>query len=173
MNFKDKTIAEYINNVSERTSVPGGGSVLALVNELSCGLLLMVSRFTLNKKGYEEIHEKIIEIISVLEESKSELHDLIDEDAIAFSSLMEAFSSKNEDLISKASIEAAIVPQSLYFEAKKLIAIAEELIKIGNKNVISDAQIALDLSKSTLNGCLHHVEINLSAIKDEAIKKNL
>ena len=54
MIFNEKTILDYTNNVSERSSVPGGGSVLALVNELSASLLLMVARFTLNKKGYEE-----------------------------------------------------------------------------------------------------------------------
>lgn len=170
MNFKDKTIVEYVNALSEKSSVPGGGSVLALVNELSAGLLLMVARFTLNKKGYEEHNERMEEIIEVLEEIKGEVHDIIDDDAIVFSNLMKAFSSKNEEEISAASIEAAIVPQSLYYEAQKLICIANELILKGNKNVVSDAQIALSLSTSTLQGCLHHVEINIDQIKEEMIK---
>lgn len=171
MKFNEKTIIEYTNNVSEKSSVPGGGSVLALVNELSASLLLMVARFTLNKKGYEEQNERMLELIDILESSKRICHDLIDEDAESFSNLMKAYSSKDENEISVCSIKAASVPKSLYLEAKKLIYIAEELILKGNKNVVSDAQIALDLSKSSLKGCLHHIEININSILQEDVKE--
>lgn len=172
MKFNEKTILDYTNNVSERSSVPGGGSVLALVNELSASLLLMVARFTLNKKGYEEQSERMHEIIDILEESKNRCHELIDEDANSFSSLMKAYSNKDEQEISACSIEAANVPKALYIEAKKLIFLAEELISKGNKNVVSDAQIALNLSKSSLSGCLHHIKINIDSILDENIKNS-
>lgn len=172
MKFNEKTILEYANNVSEKSSVPGGGSVLALVNELSASLLLMVARFTLNKQGYEEYSDRMLEMIDVLENSKKRCHELIDEDAISFSELMSAYSSKDESLINASSIRAAEVPKDLYLEAKKLICLAEELISKGNKNVVSDAQIAYDLSFCSLKSCLHHIQINIDSITDENVKRN-
>lgn len=171
MKFNEKTILEYVNNVSEKSSVPGGGSVLALVNELSASLLLMVARFTLNKKGYEQYYDRALEIIEILEASKAKCHELIDADADAFSKLMKAYTSKNEDKISACSIDAFNVPKELYLESKKIMCLAEELIKNGNKNLVSDAEIAYELAKSSLKPGLKHMEINVDSIKDENIKK--
>ena len=62
MNFSELTIKEYSDILASRTSVPGGGSCLALVLELACSLGLMTANFTLNKKGYEDVEEKVKEL---------------------------------------------------------------------------------------------------------------
>ncbi len=170
MNYNEKTILEYVNNVSEKSSVPGGGSVLALVNELSASLLLMVARFTLNKKGYEEYNERALEVIDILEDIKEKCHKLIDEDASSFSNLMKAYSTKDNNKISECALEAFLVPKKLYLEAKSIMVLAQELIENGNKNLVSDAQIAYDLAKSSLEHCLKHMEINISSINSDEIK---
>lgn len=173
MDFKTLTIEEYANEVAKKSSVPGGGSVLALTDELAASLLLMVCNFTKEKKGYEDHFRRIEFLMEKVNMIKKRCHDLIDEDARAFKDLMDAFSSKDTMRISNASINAALIPHELLKCSQLLIDYAEEIILIGNKNLISDAEIALDLIKSTINGSLHHIEINLSGIKNESIKNKL
>ncbi len=173
MNLKGMTIEEYSSLVSEKISAPGGGSVLALVNELAADLLIMVCNFTIGKKNYEHYNERAKEILDELLELKQTCHSIIDDDASAFMDLMASFKTKDNEAISKASITAALVPQKLYECAKKIIIFADELILNGNKNVVSDAKIAKKLAQSSLQGCYHHVQINIENIMDQNIKNQL
>ncbi len=170
MELNSLSIKEYINAVSNKTSVPGGGSVLALTNELAAALLLMVCNFTISKKGYENVHDRIERLIKEISLIKDNCHELINEDAISFNNLMLAFKSKNEDNISIAAIDAALTPYKLLKISKSLLKFADEIKLIGNSNLISDAEIAYELIKSSIPGTLHHIQINLKSIKDEKIK---
>lgn len=166
MELKDLTITDYFNEVTKKTSTPGGGSVLALVNESAASLILMACNFTLDKKGYENVNGQILNFTKKTMLLKENSHSLIDEDAKAFSQLMNAFKSKNTELISNASFKAAKVPLDLLKISDQLILIAKDIIKIGNKNLSSDVQIAYDLLKASLKGTLHHININMSSIID-------
>ncbi len=173
MKLKDLSISEYTLKVSEKSSTPGGGSVLALTNELAASLLLMVCNFTINKKKYEQYQEEIKNYIVRINALKEDCHNLIDEDAIVFDELMKAYSIKDKELISKCSINAALIPLVLLTNTDHLIEYAKRLIEIGNKNVVSDAKIALDLLCGTIKGSLHHIKINLASILDDEVKNNL
>lgn len=173
MELKSLSIEEYISSVAKKSSVPGGGSVLALTNELAAALLLMVCNFTIDKKGYENSYTRITELIKLVTSIKEECHDLIDEDAIVFKELMNAFSSKDEEKISICSIKAAMTPYKLLKNSELLMQYAKEIMTIGNKNLVSDAEIAYDLAKSSISGSLHHIKINLSSIKDDDVKNML
>lgn len=164
MEFKNLKIEEYIKEVSKKSSVPGGGSVLALVNALAASLLLMVCNFTIDKKNYEQHQNRLIQLINNIAKIKDECHQLIDDDTKAFSELMTAFSSKDKEMISKCSYQAAYVPYRLLKNTDQLIEYAKEIILIGNKNLISDAEIAYQLLKSSIDGSKKHIEINLNGI---------
>ncbi len=173
MEYKNLSIKDYVEEVAKKASVPGGGSVLALVNELSSSLLLMVCNFTIDKKGYETQQRRIKELIRAISIIKDDCHNIIDDDANAFSALMKAFSNKDKQEIAKYSYDCAYVPFRLLKNALSLIDFSKEIIEIGNSNLKSDAQIAYDLAYSSLKGCKHHIIINLDSIDDKEKKDEL
>jgi methenyltetrahydrofolate cyclohydrolase len=173
MSFLDLKVSEYLTKVGSKTSTPGGGSVLGLVLSLACNLDLMVCNFTLNKKGYEEVTSEIEELMNKINQIDVVAKQLMDEDSICFSKLMDAYKSKDEEKISNASIDAAMVPYKLYKETKKLEEISSRLCLIGNKNVVSDAETAHDLCLSIYNGCKLNIKANIKSIKNQDILDKL
>ena len=173
MSFQKLTIEEYQYLLESKKSTPSGGSALALVLETAASLCLMVCNLTINKKGYEDVYSQIETYIQEIGQIKEESKKLMDEDSIAFNALMEAFKAKDNELIASRAIDSAMVPFRLYNETKKLQDIAEVLIKIGNKNVQSDAIIAFDLCKSIYPGSILNIKANIPFIQDSKVIEKL
>lgn len=167
MNFKDMTITSYLDELSARKSVPGGGSALALNLEVACALTLMCMNFSLDKQDLIDIETKVKSSIKKVNKIKARAHELIDLDGEAFANLMSAFKNHNVQMIEECSINAAEVPFELYKLAKKLKPLTSFIADKGNKNVKSDALIALDLIKVIKNGSALNIKANLSTIKNE------
>lgn len=170
MKLNQLTIEEYSTLLEEKKSIPGGGSALALVLELATDLSLMTCNFTVNKNGYEEVQIEIKSIIEKLKIIKDSAHQLIDEDGIAYQQVMNAYKSKDSLKISKASIYACEVPYKLFKLTKECEELCLRTSKIGNKNLLSDALISLDLCHSIYSGCLNNIKCNIDNILDENIK---
>ncbi|MDD4000978.1 MAG: cyclodeaminase/cyclohydrolase family protein, partial [Bacilli bacterium] len=59
----NKSCNEFIDELSSRAAVPGGGSSCALVGSLGSALSNMVCQLTLGKKKYESVEEDIKNIL--------------------------------------------------------------------------------------------------------------
>ena len=173
MSFQKLTIEEYQSLLESKKSTPSGGSALALTLETAASLCLMVCNLTVNKKGYEEVYSQIEKYIEEVKVIKEEAKKLMDEDSIAFDSLMDAFRNKDSEAIASRAIDSAMVPFKLYNQTKKLQIIAEVLEKIGNKNVQSDAIIAIELCKAIYYGSILNIKANIPYIKDEKVIQEL
>lgn len=171
MKLNELTINEYSTLLAAKKSAPGGGSALALVLELACDLGLMVANFTINKKGYEPYFEEINKITAALLEYKQIANRLIDEDAIAYKGVMDAFKSQEKKLIEQASIYACEVPFTLYTTTSEVEKLCSRLYEIGNKNLISDAKIGTELCKSIYSGCVDNIKCNIDNIASLDVKK--
>lgn len=171
MKFGELSIKEYIEVLSSKQSVPGGGSALALVLELAISLDLMVANFTLNKKGYEEFNQEIEEMIDSLLVMRSKAHELIDLDGMAYQRVIDAYRSKDQQLISLASINGCEIPFQLYNLTRKCEEVCLRILQIGNKNLLSDARIALKLCQSIYDGCLDNIKCNIEGILDSKVKQ--
>ena len=169
MKFEEMTIKEYEDILAAKKSTPGGGSCLALVLVNAISLCQMVYNFTLDKKGYESVRDEIIKINDDLENLKKDAYRLMNEDSESFIKLMDAYKTKDEAMVSKASIDACEVPYELFMKTKIVEKYAEYLSSVGNVNVISDSKIAYDLCKSIYNGCIMNIKANVRCILDEEI----
>lgn len=169
MSFQKITVEEYQALLESKKSTPSGGSALALTLETAASLCLMVCNLTINKKGYENYYSEILSLIDSIKEIKIESQKLMDEDSVAFNSLMEAFKLKDSSQIEKCAIDSAMVPYRLFIETKKLQEISQRLEVIGNKNVQSDAIIATDLCKAIYPGSILNIKANVPYIKESKI----
>ena len=164
-------IYEYTKLLEEKKSVPGGGSCLGLVLELACSLGMMVLNFTIDKKGYENVYEEAKILLNDLNKIKKKAHLIINEDGEAYRKVMEAYRLKDEKRISEASIVGCEVPYQLYLLTKECENILLRVNLIGNKNLLSDAEIGIDLCRSIYHGAKLNIKCNVNGITDLAIKE--
>ncbi|MCY6353894.1 cyclodeaminase/cyclohydrolase family protein [Clostridium sp. ZS2-4] len=183
---KNLMIKDYIEKLSSKEPIPGGGSAAALAGAVSSALTAMVFNLTIGKKVYEEYNEEEKVLINTslkkIEECNIELMNFMDKDGEAFLSLMTAFrlpkESQEEKIKRNEKIQlgyenALNIPLNL---AKKCIEIYEYVLvaaEYGNKNVISDAGVAAILLQGAVESAVLNVKINLNGIKDEDYKKNI
>jgi len=55
----DMKITEFLDTLASDAPAPGGGSAAALSGAIASGLISMVCRLTIGKKGYEDVEESI------------------------------------------------------------------------------------------------------------------
>lgn len=176
------TIKKYLDDLSSNLPAPGGGSAAALVSSCGVSCLLMVANFTVGKKGYEQYQEEIKKIISELEHCKQQLQKFIDKDVEAYNKVSQAYKlPKNTPLdeeirqkqIQAALKEAANVGFETMKVAHKCIPVAERLVKIGNKNLITDVACGIIFLLAGVQAAKYNVYINLKFIKDTAFTKEV
>ncbi|QTA37859.1 cyclodeaminase/cyclohydrolase family protein [Thermosipho ferrireducens] len=177
MELKNMTLKEFCDKVAEKSPVPGGGAVGAIVASLAASLNQMVANLTIGKKKYEEYEEIMEEVLENMELSRRRLQDIADRDIRAFNKVMEAFkipkdNPERKEKLEHALKEAADVPFELARESRNVMKYTEITCKWGNKNAISDAFSAAELSLAAFKIAMYNVLINLKSIKDSAFVKH-
>ncbi len=159
----DNSIGEYVEELSARSTTPGGGSVSALAAALGAGLNLMVINYSI-KEGCE--HSGFGELLTRQKTSVGKLKSLVDDDCRVFTELMEALSSKKD--VQKKFVCAAEVPLEVCRECGEAIMVTEAIIKEANPNLISDIGCAAHMIKAAFFSAKLNVEVNLKHIDDGA-----
>ena len=173
MSFSKETIENYNNLLGAKTSTPGGGSALGITLSLACSLVNMVINFTIEKKGYEHLKEKLVKYKEEIAIYLNKAYEYSDLDSSTFQALMNAFRSGDAKEIERTSIDASMVPYNLYLLTERVQAIADDLFICANKNVVSDAKIASDLCYAIYPGCVLNVKANIKNIHNEEVLNTL
>jgi len=152
--IKKQKIEEFLNDLSSNAPAPGGGSVAALAGALSAGLVCMVCRLTIGKKKYASVEREMKIILRQSEGLRKKFARLAEEDKRAFLNVI-----KNK--YSKASLrKAGVVPARTARLAGEISVLAELVLKKGNRKVVSDSKIAVELAKLVQKGALLNVKAN-------------
>ena len=174
--YRDKVFSEFIDDLASEKSSPGGGSVAALTGAQAVSLVLMVSRLTLGKKNYESAQAEVEEIISKAEPIKSSLMAKVDEDVAIFGEIMDCYKIPKEERdgpLKECLKKSAYFSFSMVEEGLEIMKMASRIGEIGNKNLISDAAIAVTLGMSTIESSIINVRINLQPLGDEKVSAEL
>lgn len=171
----DLTVDNFIHELSTDSPAPGGGSVSALSGALSAALSSMVANLTYGKKEYKR-HNIAMEDVAVLaQELKAHYLELIDADTNAFNDFMSAMRlpKKTEDeqqarhlAMQSAAKKMTEVPLTTLRMTNELLELAEQVVKKGNQNAISDAGVAALQAEAAAFGAYFNVKINLPQIQD-------
>ncbi len=176
------TVKEFMEQLSQGTPMPGGGSVAALSGAAAADLVAMVCALTIGKKGYEDSWEELREIEKKAKQAGEELLGAMDEDAQAYSDVVACFRMPKEtgeekkiraEKIQLETKNAAQVPLRTAETAAGLFDLAEITVEKGNKNAVSDGAIAAMMARNAVLSALYNVEINAVSLKDEAEKNRL
>lgn len=172
----DLTVKEFLNKVAGSDPVPGGGSIAALNGAIASALAAMVANLTIGKKGYE-LHEELMKYISDIALQQKEIFIAdIDRDSDAYDSVFACFkmpkATDEEKATRSAAIQeatkfAALVPMQVARNAYKLMTIIMDVARLGNRNAVTDACVAMMSARSAVLGALMNVCINLGSLKDK------
>ncbi len=178
MEVRKITVEELCNKVKEKTPVPGGGAVGAVVAALAGSLNSMVANLTFGKKKYEEYEGLMQEVLENMELVVERTLRLAEEDVKAFDAVMAAYKlpkeePNREEKIQEALKKAIETPFAIVECARDILKYSEVVAKWGNKNAISDAFSAAELARAACKIGEYNVMINLKSITDEGYKNKV
>ncbi|MGP1623764.1 cyclodeaminase/cyclohydrolase family protein [Bacteroides heparinolyticus] len=172
----DLTVKDFLDKVAGSDPVPGGGSIAALNGAIASALAAMVANLTLGKKGYE-LHEELMGHIAklALQQKETFVKD-IDRDSEAYDAVFACFkmpkATDEEKAARSAAIQeatkfAALVPMQVARNAYELMPLIMDVARLGNRNAVTDACVAMMSARSSVLGALMNVRINLGSLKDK------
>jgi glutamate formiminotransferase/formiminotetrahydrofolate cyclodeaminase len=167
---------DLLEALASATPAPGGGSAAAYSGAAGAALVAMVARLTIGKKKYTAVESQMRAMLERAETLRTELTKAIEEDASAFSAVLEAFmlpkdtSEQTEaraQAIEETTLGAARVPLSVAQKAVEVIELAAQAVAEGNLNAISDGATAAALAHAALTGAGYNVRINTTGLKNK------
>ena len=142
--YQSHTLEQYLNALSQRQPVPGGGSAGALAGALGAALISMVAQYSLGRNSSSKVEQKISKILFQSGKIRKRLLQLVDLDAQAYLKVVAARRGSPED--KKAALkQARAVPAEVCRLSYQAVNLLPDLVKKGNPYLRSDLEIALEI----------------------------
>jgi formiminotetrahydrofolate cyclodeaminase len=182
MGMSSNSIDSFIEELSSKAAVPGGGGACGLVAAVGMSLGNMVMALTNGKKKYAKYQEEVEETIKKASILTKELLECMDKDAKAFEPLSKAYALPKETreeieyrdkVMEEALLAAAKAPlemMELILDAMKMI---DRIAQIGSRLAISDAGVGISMCNSAMEGASLNVYINTKLMKNTKEAKAL
>lgn len=171
----DKTIYTFLEQLSSKASVPGGGGAAALGGTLGAALGQMVANLTVGKKRYADVEEEMQQYLFRMNVLQMEFAALADADEAVFAPLAEAYRmpknteeelAEKERVMEERLLAASLVPLQIMEKAMELLNILEEMAKKGSAMAISDVGVAVQFTRTALLGAVMNLYINTKSMKN-------
>ena len=172
---EEKKICEYLEVLSSKAPVPGGGGASALAGALGNALGQMVVNLTVGKKKYAEVEEEMQEYLEHLKNMQQEFLHLSDRDAEVFAPLAECYrlpsatpeeKEHRETVMEEKLLDASMVPVEIMEKALELLEILDVLADKGSRMAVSDVGVAVQFTRTALLGAVMNVYINTKSMKN-------
>lgn len=172
---EEKKICEYLEVLSSKAPVPGGGGASALAGALGNALGQMVVNLTVGKKKYAEVEEEMQEYLERLKTMQQEFLHLSDRDAEVFAPLAECYrlpsatpeeKKHKETVMEEKLLDASMVPVEIMEKALELLEILDILADKGSRMAVSDVGVAVQFTRTALLGAVMNVYINTKSMKN-------
>lgn len=168
--MQDQTIDFYLTTLADRIPAPGGGAVAALHAAQAAALIAMVARYSDGEK-YAVHSETVARVLERADQLRQGSLWLAERDMGAFSAVTDAYAlprgtdgekAARSTAIANALLGAAQPPASIIGVADELVSLAEALLPIGNRNVITDVAAAADALRAAVTTARVNIEANLA-----------
>jgi formiminotetrahydrofolate cyclodeaminase len=172
--MRTDTIETFLAQLAARVPAPGGGATAGLHAAQAAALVAMVARYT-DAAKYADHAEEIASITTTADRLREDALGLAEQDAAAFTAVTEAYRLPKETAeeatarslaIAQSLVTAARVPAVVIDVAEQVLGLAERVLPIGNRNMISDVAAAAEAARAAATTARVNVEINLGGIKD-------
>lgn len=169
------SVNEFLDKLSSKEPVPGGGSVSALLGALCCALGNMVCSLTIGKKKYSAYDVENQKIAMKLEQIRDEFKVLYSDDVRAFQNLVVTYKLPNEtkeQQIYKANtmrpllLKAIDVPMCIMKNCILALECVDDLKDHASALAISDIGVAATCAKACLESAILNIFINTSSLDE-------
>ena len=169
------TIQEFLDVLSSKEPVPGGGCASALAGALGNALGQMVANLTIGKKKYALVEDEIKELAERMKGIQGQFSALADQDAKVFAPLAKCYSlpsGTEEEKAYKAEVmearllDASLVPMEIMEKAWEMLEIMDILADKGSRMAVSDVGVGVQFIRTALLGAVMNVYINTKSMKN-------
>ena len=169
------TIQEFLDVLSSKEPVPGGGGASALAGDLGNALGQMVANLTIGKKKYALVEDEIKELAERMKGIQGQFSALADQDAKVFAPLAKCYSlpsGTEEEKAYKAEVmearllDASLVPMEIMEKASEMLEIMDILADKGSRMAVSDVGVGVQFIRTALLGAVMNVYINTKSMKN-------
>lgn len=175
-------IQGFLDVLSSKEPVPGGGGASALAGALGNALGQMVSNLTIGKKKYADVETQVLELLERMKEIQKQFITLADRDAEVFAPLAQCYSlpSATEEekayktrIMEERLLDASYVPLEIMEKAVEMLGIMDILADKGSRMAVSDVGVGVQFIRTALLGAVMNVYINTKSMKDRAKAQEL
>jgi methenyltetrahydrofolate cyclohydrolase len=179
--MRTDTLSSFLGQLAARVPAPGGGATAGLHAAQAAALVGMVARYS-DAPRYAEYAETIAAVTAAADDLRDRALGLAEDDAAVFGEVARAYAlpkataeeaAARSAAIATALVAAARVPAEVVHVADRTLGLAEQLLPIGNRNVISDVAAAAEAARAAATTARINVEINLAGIRDTAVRAEL
>ena len=172
---EQQTVKEFLEVLSSRAPVPGGGGASALAGALGSALGLMVGSLTVGKKKYADVEERVRSMMEDLTAMREDMVCLADEDARVFAPLAAAYGlptgteeerAHKEKVMEENLLAASLVPVRIMELSVEILKILEEMEQKGSVMAVSDVGVAVQFARTAVTGAVMNVYINTGSMKN-------
>jgi formiminotetrahydrofolate cyclodeaminase len=173
-----QTMGEFLGELAARLSAPGAGAAAAIEAALAASLVAMVGRFTTQ----EEHAELVGGIVAAADTGRDAALEAAAADEKAFSAVAEAMKLPRDTdeqketrrrAMAEAQLDAARPPRAILRIAADLVALAERILPVANRNLVSDVAAATAAARAAATTALLAVETNLAGMDDDGAAADL
>lgn len=179
--ISNETVSSYLERLASGAPTPGGGAAAGLHSAQAAALVSMVAEFTSGPR-YAAVQDQAQQIAEHARLMMRRGLFAAQEDERLFGALGAAYKLPKENGEQKSQRSAAIQsatiaaasPLVATVEASiQVIELAQRLLPIGNRSVLSDVAAAAEAARAALATALVTLEMNISSIKDVAQRDRL
>ncbi len=178
--FRKLEVETFLERLAEAGPTPGGGSAAALSGAAAAALLEMVAGVSQRKKDAPE--GQLESLMDSARGLRMQLSRSMEDDAEAYAGVDRVLKLPNEtaqqkehrrQLLQQALQQAAQVPLDTARSGLQLLELADELLPLIGKQLVSDLSCAVHLATACVRGGLDNVDANALSIRDEGIRDQL
>jgi formiminotetrahydrofolate cyclodeaminase len=175
--MRKDSIEDFLDRLAAKIPAPGGGAVAALHAAQGAALLAMVARYSEGAK-YAAHAEVIASVLADAEELRERSLANAESDVAAFTAVTVAYRLAQDTEAARAerarSIAAALAgaarpPAAVIGTASRLVELAEDLLPVGNLNVITDVAAAAEAARAAATTARVNIEVNLGGMTDPEV----
>ena len=175
-------LAAFLEALGSSAPTPGGGAASALAGALAAALAEMVAQLTVGRPKYAAVDERVRELIERLRAARNRLVQLMGDDERAFQGVSAAYKlpkgSDDERAVRDVTVQSALrdamqPPLAVMATLCDTLALTEEIARIGNGTVASDAGCAAILGEAAVRSAALNVLANVVLLSNETDAKDV
>ncbi|MDP2654826.1 MAG: cyclodeaminase/cyclohydrolase family protein [Candidatus Omnitrophota bacterium] len=157
--FKNHTVQKYLDVLSQKAPIPGGGSAAALTAAVGTALISMSANYSKGRSPSAAVERKIRRVLARSEKIRKRLMEDVDRDAQAYLKVVRT--RKSSPAVRRAALkQAGEVPLDVCRLCYQAMDLTPDLVRYGNPHLLSDVEVAVELLSAAFKSAMINVKVN-------------